>query len=575
MVLKSISIASILLSSATINPPSPWLKIEASSEQRTPVYIGARPRAMELTGYAASVPTLSESLRRSGERQAKAIRKALGLETVELEAWPVQDDQGRRTWAFSRWRDNPRSAWQWLEKKPIEKTLGENFEGMLPATFAPWRKRDASKLFDDFLDLNSLYDKPLFGECIWTNEAGNRLLAAWLPPAKVDAYRDVLSAETRPGMRAVCRHLPQLARFNEKPVSMPIRVSGAGVEFPTGIEWVSDELKLGQLADSERETRITSWPRGFKEAYSRDVMIYAGEKQARFPLSGRRSFFKRKSSADPRNQLKRLVEYLEERYEKLGIRTYRQSFFWRGIEQINLIAVIPGSASDASQSPVLLADHIDTAFSEKHFDKTGERVAAPGADDNGSAFAALLRAADVLRGRKPLYDIHLVHLTGEEFPADCLGARHYVSLLLKNKRDIRGLILLDMIGYKDPRYGNKFQINAGESAASVKLARLAYAATRSVAPELEPIFRSRFDQRSYLYNTDGIIFSDAGYPVILLNEYINKLENFNRPHYHQTTDTSDTLDWDYATAITKVAIETAARLAVVSGHGADAHEEVR
>lgn len=563
MFLKSVSIAAILLSSATSNPPAPWLKIEASSEQRTPVYIGARPRAMELTGLMASYPTMTESLRRKGERQAKALRKALGLDTVELEAWPVQDDQGQRTWAFSRWRDSSRSAWQWLERRPVEKALGEEFEGMLPKTYAPWRKRDASKLFDDFLDLNSLYDKPLFGECIWTNEAGTHLVGAWLPPSKVDEYRDAISAEDRPGLRNVCRHLPQLARFNDKPVSMPIRVSSAGVEFPTGIEWVSDEITLAALSDSERETRINSWPRDFKENYARDVMIYAGEKQARFPLTGRRSVFKRKNSADPRNQLERLVEYLEERYEVLGIRTYRQKFTWRGIEQFNLIAVIPGSASDASQSPVLLADHIDTAFSEKHFEETGKRVAAPGADDNGSAFAALLRAAEVLRDRKPLYDIHLVHLTGEEFPADCLGARFYVSQLLKKKRDIRGLILMDMIGYKDPKYGNKFQINAGESTASVKLARLAYTATRSVAPEMEPVFRSRFDQRSYLYNTDGIIFSDAGYPVILLNEYINKLENLNRPHYHQTTDSSDTLDWDYATAITKIAIETAARLAEV------------
>ncbi|MBI3558215.1 MAG: M28 family peptidase [Deltaproteobacteria bacterium] len=76
--------------------------------------------------------------------------------------------------------------------------------------------------------------------------------------------------------------------------------------------------------------------------------------------------------------------------------------------------------------------------------------------------------------------------------------------------------------------------------------------------------RDRFDARSYLYNTDGIVFSNAGYPVILLNEHINGIENLNRPHYHSTSDSVKFLDFSYAASIARVAIETAARLA--AGH---------
>src|SRR5262245_38282042 len=111
MVLKAVSIATVLLSSAINNPPYPWFKIEASSEQRTPVYVGARPRAMEVGGYKATHPTINESLLRKAETLAPVVRKALGHESVELEAWPIQDDTGQRTWAFARWRENERAPW--------------------------------------------------------------------------------------------------------------------------------------------------------------------------------------------------------------------------------------------------------------------------------------------------------------------------------------------------------------------------------------------------------------------------------------------------------------------------------
>jgi hypothetical protein len=181
-------------------------------------------------------------------------------------------------------------------------------------------------------------------------------------------------------------------------------------------------------------------------------------------------------------------------------------------------------------------------------------------NNNGSATAALLRSAPVLSKMKLERDVLLVHFTGEEFPGDCLGARYFVSTLLQNKQDITGLVLMDMIGWKDPLSGGVFQVNAGNSKESVELARVAMSAS-SVAPSLDPIFRSRFDKKSYLYNTDGIIFSEAGYPVILLNEHINRFENIDRKHYHETTDTASNMDIEYASGITKVAIETTARLA--------------
>ena len=94
----------------------------------------------------------------------------------------------------------------------------------------------------------------------------------------------------------------------------------------------------------------------------------------------------------------------------------------------------------------------------------------------------------------------------------------------------------------------------------MRIAKMAIDAS-SAATRFQPVLRSRYDPRSYLYNTDGLIFSEAGYPVVYFNEHINRLENFFRKGYHHTTDTSKKMDWPYATDIGKAAIQTAAAMA--------------
>ncbi|HMG24788.1 MAG TPA: M28 family peptidase, partial [Kofleriaceae bacterium] len=94
----------------------------------------------------------------------------------------------------------------------------------------------------------------------------------------------------------------------------------------------------------------------------------------------------------------------------------------------NIVMMIPGVNRGEA---VVMADHYDTAYMEDVYDadRGGDTLRAPalGADDNHSATTALLLAAEQLL---PLAaagalerDVWLVHLTGEEFPADSLGAR--------------------------------------------------------------------------------------------------------------------------------------------------------
>jgi len=282
----------------------------------------------------------------------------------------------------------------------------------------------------------------------------------------------------------------------------------------------------------------------------------------------------------------------------------------RGHER-DILAVIPGKNRHQA---VVLADHYDTAYMEDIYEGdlggSGARLSAAGADDNYSATATLLQAAPLFlklaREGKLERDVWLLHLTGEEFPSDCMGARHFgkalVEKTLKLKLDdahqedlshvqVVGVLVMDMIAHNRDNAQDIFQISPGKSTQSLRLAQLAHLANlrwnalaragnmgperqgrgrgrRSpdgqTIPELAaylPLFgevRTQDDPASSLYNTDGQIFSDTGAPVVLF------MENYdiNRHGYHDTLDTMVNIDLDYGAAVAAIAIETAATAAV-------------
>ena len=277
----------------------------------------------------------------------------------------------------------------------------------------------------------------------------------------------------------------------------------------------------------------------------------------------------------------------------------------------DLLVVIPGKDH---AHPVVLADHYDTAYIEDLYDKsrsgTGARKSAAGSDDNHSATAALLQAApiylELAKQGKLERDIWLLHLTGEEFPADCLGARHFCQCLIERTLKLRladerwidlsdarpaGIFVMDMIAHNLDDDRDIFQISPGKSPASLNLAWQAHLANLAwntftevgnhsperagrgrgqrrpdgnSIPETAALLRLNGEVRtcddpaSSLFNTDGQIFSDIGATVVLF------MENYdiNRSGYHDTHDTLQNIDLDYGAALAAIAIETVARLAV-------------
>jgi hypothetical protein len=559
-------IAAILLITL-VHDPSPWLRFQAGSEQRRPLYLGRTPLELSLGKEPRSAsPVLPAGLKVLAEKQIRSFRAVVAPPAFTLEAWPVIDDLGQLSWTFARWRPTAASSWIWLDASSLTWTPHEGPvepEPYLPRVLRPFVAADHAALFDDFSTLADLYAKPVFGDCVWTDLAGDEIRAGWLQPDEREAFGKRLDSDARLQKNTLCRLLPQPARYDGKPFSISIAVKGDRITWPKGLGWAEPERATGPTVSARK---IAAWPENFVSAFTADVRALSAETDAVFPISRRRERFSRKNSADPGHQLEALADYLAERYAKLGIRTERQRFTWRGIEQSNLVAIIPGSNRGAANLPVVLADHVDTAFSEDIFRKTGERVSAPGADDNVSGTATLLRAAEILKDTKPRMDIRLVHFTGEEMPGDDLGARHYVDGLLERKQRLSGVVIVDMIG-RHPAGSGVFQINPGSSPESRRLGELAMAlGPKIVDAGMLPTLRSRYDPKSYLYNTDALIFEEAGYPILLLNEHINRWENYgqpgdHRPGYHQSDDIAAGVDFAYASRIAELAIELVAQIA--------------
>ncbi len=276
----------------------------------------------------------------------------------------------------------------------------------------------------------------------------------------------------------------------------------------------------------------------------------------------------------------------------------------------DLLIVIPGRDR---RRAIIMADHYDTAYMADKYEGGhgghGPRLAACGADDNHSATAAMMLALPIFleMSKKGVLerDIWLVHLTGEEFPADCLGARALTQRLVERtlelhlpggkKKDlsnvvIDGLYVSDMIAHNNDHERDIFQISPGGDAAALQLAYHAHMANEiwnasvvewnkdpqragkgrarrsphgGAIPEIAPFIalngqiRQPIDPRSTLYNTDGQIFSDAGVPCVLF------MENYdiNRQGYHDTHDTMENIDLDYGSAVCAITIESVARAA--------------
>ncbi len=242
------------------------------------------------------------------------------------------------------------------------------------------------------------------------------------------------------------------------------------------------------------------------------------------------------------NSLERAAAYIEETLRGFGLRIERQRFAFEGIEVANLLAWTPGVAPGGRYW--LVGAHYDSV------------ATSPGADDNASAVAVLLELAG--RFAESRIPICFAAFTLEEPPVHMTlrqGSRVFVRALGRDRHRVRGAVILEMVGYTAPRQRYPLLLGwLGYPQRGDFIGIIADMRSRRFARRILEAFRSNPDLpaewlvvpfRGWLLPdvrlSDHAPFWDAGIPAVMVTD----TAFYRNPHYHQPSDTIDTLDFGF------------------------------
>lgn len=239
--------------------------------------------------------------------------------------------------------------------------------------------------------------------------------------------------------------------------------------------------------------------------------------------------------------------YLIDRFADYGLIAEEDPFEADGVSCANVIARIEGTTRPE-----------EVYIFSAHFDSTSNEApeVAPGADDNASGVAAVLEAARILSQQQPAASIWFVLTDAEE--QGSLGSLHLAEALAAEGVDVRGVIAPDMIAYWPLEDGDAFDILGDE--ASYTLAWT----MADVADALGVAYKVWIDH-FYCYGDDHTRFQEVGYPSIspmdCVEAHNEPGSGEDTPHYHKTTDTSETLYMPFTARVAGVIVATLAVLA--------------
>jgi Zn-dependent M28 family amino/carboxypeptidase len=208
-----------------------------------------------------------------------------------------------------------------------------------------------------------------------------------------------------------------------------------------------------------------------------------------------------------------------------------------------------------------------------HYDSV---INSPGADDNGTAIAAMLEAAHVLGALPFNKTIRYVAWDLEE--SGLVGSMDYVNNVLENEEDIEGYLNMEMIGYyKDEPNTQNFPIgfnlvfpdayqeiqanefrgdfltNVGNTANSQSLMEAFEVVASEYVPELSVISIASPGTGAAvpdLLRSDHASFWSISVPAVMLTDGAN----FRNPYYHTANDVIDSLDMEFLTNNTKAVV---------------------
>lgn len=254
---------------------------------------------------------------------------------------------------------------------------------------------------------------------------------------------------------------------------------------------------------------------------------------------------------DAPENLQRTVDYIQKHFKdalgEVSFQTFHVPKLRRdgsGQDFTNVIA----SWGDTRKSPLIIGGHYDTCGDQ------------PGADDNASAIAGLLEIARLLKAQPPAllkeHHVMLVAYACEEppfFATKHMGSAHHAKHLKRRGIVPQGVLILEMIGYfTDKPNSQKYPFSemkwiyptVGNFIAVVgRTDQVTFTAhVKNAMKEASPLPVSSInappsvpdlsfsDHRNYWeYHWDAVMITDTSF--------------YRNPHYHQPTDTPDTLDY--------------------------------
>ena len=261
--------------------------------------------------------------------------------------------------------------------------------------------------------------------------------------------------------------------------------------------------------------------------------------------------------------LNRCRDTIEQAFWDYGLTTYRQQFPYASTTGENIIGTLAGVTQDEI---IWIIDG--------HYDSVNN---APGADDNGSATAAMMEAARILSQYRFHKSIRFIGFDLEE--AGLRGSLYYVDHL-STAETIEGVLNMEMIAYytEEPNTQSLptgFELLFPEAYAAVEadefrgnfitntaitsftsLSESFHNAAAQYVPGLRVIDVTAPDALvpPDLLRSDHAPFWQAGIPALMLTDGAN----FRNPYYHTPNDTIGSLNFTFMQQVLQAVIATAA-----------------
>ena len=244
--------------------------------------------------------------------------------------------------------------------------------------------------------------------------------------------------------------------------------------------------------------------------------------------------------------------YIENHLRQCGFSVELKTYDAEGVECINIVT--EPMPNDEKLPLFIVGAHYDT------------KPGSPGADDNASAVAGLLELAKWLQPQLSASDswkarLQLVAYDQEEY--GLIGSNFQAVEIKKAGINLLGMISLEMLGYIDdrpgsqqlppevahlyPDVGNFIGVVGNQN--STALLQSTVAAMKQVE-DLPVEFISIPNDGHPLPATrlsDHASFWDAGFPALMITD----TSFYRNPHYHQTTDTPETLNYSFLAKVTE------------------------